>query len=43
MKVSTRWSRFLLLARWLAVTCFLPLVIQVILFFWLWHHFVKKR
>jgi len=43
MKVSTRWSRFLVLARWLAVTCFLPLVIQVILFFWLWHHFVKKR
>jgi serine/threonine protein kinase len=43
MKVSTRWRRFLLLARFLTFTCILPLLIQVILFFWLWHHHAKRR
>jgi serine/threonine protein kinase len=43
MKVSTRWRRFLLLARFLTFTCILPLLIQVILFFWLWHHHGHKR
>jgi serine/threonine protein kinase len=43
MKVSTRWKRFLLLARFLTFTCILPLLIQVILFFWLWHHHGKRR
>jgi len=43
LQESTRWRRFLLLARWIALTCVLPLAIQVVLFFWLWHHLGRKR
>jgi serine/threonine-protein kinase len=43
LKESTRWRRFLLLARWIALTCILPLIVQVALFFLLWHHFARKR
>jgi serine/threonine-protein kinase len=43
LKESTRWRRFLLLARWLTLTCVIPLVVQVVLFFLLWHHFARKR
>jgi serine/threonine-protein kinase len=43
LKESTRWRRFLLLARWITLTCIIPLIIQVVLFFVLWHHFSKKR
>jgi serine/threonine-protein kinase len=43
LQESTRWRRFLLLARWIAVMCILPLVIQVLLFLLLWHHPIGKR
>lgn len=43
LKESTRWTRFLLLARWITLTCIIPLVVQVALFFYLWHHYAKKR
>ena len=43
LRESTRWRRFLLLARWITLTCIIPLAIQVILFFVLWHHFARKR
>ena len=43
LQESTRWKRFLLLARWIAVVCILPLVIQVLLFLFLWHHYAGKR
>jgi serine/threonine protein kinase len=43
LQESTRWRRFLLLARWIALTCVLPLAIQVFLFLWLWHHYAHKR
>ncbi|MGD0059873.1 MAG: serine/threonine-protein kinase [Verrucomicrobiia bacterium] len=43
LKESTRWRRFLLLARWITLTCIIPLIVQVVLFFVLWHHFAKKR
>jgi serine/threonine-protein kinase len=43
LQKSTRWRRFLLLARWIAVVCILPLVIQVLLFLLLWHHYAGKR
>lgn len=43
LQQSTRWKRFLLLARWIAITCILPLVIQVLLFVWLWHHYARKH
>jgi serine/threonine protein kinase len=43
LQESTRWRRFLLLARWIAITCILPLVVQVLLFVWLWHHYAKKH
>ena len=43
LKESTRWKRFLLLARWITFTCILPLIVQVVLFFLLWHHFARKR
>jgi serine/threonine-protein kinase len=43
LKESTRWRRFLLLARWITLTCIIPLIIQVVLFFLLWHHFARKR
>jgi serine/threonine-protein kinase len=43
LKESTRWKRFLLLARWITFTCIIPLMVQVVLFFLLWHHFARKR
>jgi serine/threonine-protein kinase len=43
LQESTRWRRFLLLARWIAVVCILPLVIQILLFLFLWHHYGGKR
>jgi len=43
LQESTRWRRFLLRARWLAIICVLPVVIQVLLFLWLWHHYGGKK
>lgn len=43
LKESTRWRRFLLLARWITLTCIIPLLVQVVLFFLIWHHYAKKR
>jgi len=43
LQESTRWKRFLLLARWIAITCVLPLVMQGLLFLFLWHHYAGKR
>jgi len=43
LQESTRWRRFLLLARWISITCILPLAVQVLLFLWLWHHYAKKH
>jgi serine/threonine-protein kinase len=43
LQKSTRWRRFLLLARWITMVCILPLVIQVLLFLLLWHHYAGKR
>ena len=43
LQASTRLRRFLLLARWIVLTCILPLAIQVLVFLWLWHHYAHRR
>ena len=39
----TRWRRNLRIARYLAIVLLLPLISQVVLFLWLWHHFAHIR
>jgi serine/threonine-protein kinase len=43
LQTSTRWKRALLLIRWIALFCILPIVIQVVLFLLIWHHSVRKH
>lgn len=43
LQESTRWRRGLLLVRHLVFVAVIPLAIQVLLFFWLWHHYGNKR
>ena len=43
LETSTRWKRALLLIRWIALFCILPIVVQVALFFLFWHHYAKKH
>lgn len=39
----TPWRRWRRIARYVATVGFLPLVVQVVLFGLLWHHFARKR
>ncbi|MGD0835946.1 MAG: serine/threonine-protein kinase [Polyangia bacterium] len=42
LQPPTRWRRGLRQARYIAILCLLPVVLQVGLFAWLWHHFAHK-
>lgn len=39
----TRWRRWRRMARYIATVGILPIVVQVVLFGLLWHHFARKR
>jgi eukaryotic-like serine/threonine-protein kinase len=39
----TRWRRWRRMARYVATVGILPIVVQVVLFGLLWHHFARKR
>ena len=43
LQTSTRWKRALLLVRWIALFCILPIAIQVVLFLLIWHHNARKH
>jgi hypothetical protein len=43
LQPMTRWRRNLRIARHLAIVVLLPVLSQVILFLWLWHHFARTR
>jgi serine/threonine protein kinase len=39
----TRWRRWRRMARYVATVAILPVVVQVVLFGLLWHHFARKK
>jgi serine/threonine-protein kinase len=43
LQPSTRWKRVLLKARWIALTCVLPVAVQALLYVWLWYQSPGKR
>ena len=43
LQPSTRWKRVLFKARWIALTCVLPVVVQALLYWWIWYHYSRKR
>jgi serine/threonine-protein kinase len=43
LRPSTRWKRVLLKARWITLTCVLPVAVQALLYWWIWYHYSRKR
>jgi len=43
LQTSTLGKRALLMVRWIALWCLLPVAVQVILFLLLWYHYSHKR
>lgn len=41
LQPSTPWKRARRVIRWILVWCIVPVASQVLLYFWLWHHFAK--
>jgi serine/threonine-protein kinase len=43
LQSSTPWKRVLFRARWIALVCILPVVVQAVLYYWIWHHYARRR
>jgi serine/threonine-protein kinase len=43
LQPSTRWRRARLKARWIVLTCVLPVAVQALLYFLIWFHYSYKR